>query len=105
VTVILICALVTLGSLVYVFYIPGEIFTGPIKTRLVYLRERKEAVYDNLRDLNFEYKAGKFPESDYQEMKTSLEDEAAAILAEIARLEQAAATAATSLRERKGARV
>lgn len=104
-TVILICALVTLGSLVYVFYIPGEIFTGPIKTRLVYLRERKEAVYDNLRDLNFEYKAGKFPESDYQEMKTSLEDEAAAILAEIARLEQAAATAATSLRERKGARV
>jgi hypothetical protein len=105
VTVLLICALVTLGSLVYVFYIPGEIFTGPIKTRLVYLRERKEAVYDNLRDLNFEYKAGKFPESDYQEMKTSLEDEAAAILAEIARLEQAAATAATSLRERKGARV
>jgi hypothetical protein len=105
VTVILICALVTLGSLVYVFYIPGEIFTGPIKTRLVYLRERKEAVYDNLRDLNFEYKAGKFPDSDYQEMKTSLEDEAAAILAEIARLEQAAATAATSLREKKGARV
>jgi hypothetical protein len=88
VSVILICALVTLGSLVYVFYIPGEVFTGPIKTRLVYLRERKEAVYDNLRDLNFEYKAGKFPDSDYQEMKTSLEDEAAAILAEIARLEK-----------------
>jgi hypothetical protein len=102
VTVILICALVTLGSLVYVFYKPGEIFTGPIKTRLVYLRERKEAVYDNLRDLNFEYKSGKFPDSDYQEMKTSLEDEAAAILAEIARLEQAAAT---SLADRKGARV
>jgi len=37
-------------------------------------------------------------------MKTSLEDEAAAILAEIARLEQAAAMAA-STRERKGARV
>jgi hypothetical protein len=99
--VILICALVTLGSLVYVFYIPTQIFTGPVKTRLVYLRERKEAVYDNLRDLNFEYKAGKFPDSDYQEMKTSLEDEAAAILAEIARLEQAASL----LRDRKGARV
>jgi hypothetical protein len=105
VTVILICALVTLGSLVYVFYIPGEIFTGPVKTRLVYLRERKEAVYDNLRDLNFEYKAGKFPESDYMEMKNSLEDEAAAILAEIARLEQTAATATGSLSDRKGARV
>jgi hypothetical protein len=105
VTVFLICALVTLGALVYVFYIPGQIYTGPVKTRLVYLRERKEVVYDNLRDLNFEYKAGKFPESDYQEMKASLEDEAAAILSEIARLEQAAGTAATSLRDRKGARV
>jgi hypothetical protein len=37
-------------------------------------------------------------------MKTSMEDEAAAILAEIARLEEVAATGA-SLRDRKGARV
>ena len=103
-SVILICGLVTLGTLVYVFYIPGQIYSGPTKTRIVYLRERKEAVYDNLRDLNFEYKAGKFPDSDYQEMKTSLEDEAAAILAEIARLEEVASTGA-SLRDRKGARV
>ena len=103
-SVILICGLVTLGTLVYVFYIPGQIYTGPTKTRLIYLRERKEAVYDNLRDLNFEYKAGKFPDSDYQEMKTSLEDEAAAILSEIARLEEVATTGA-SLRDRKGARV
>src|SRR5215469_5089894 len=101
---LVICGLVTLGALFYVFYVPGRIYTGPAKTRLAYLRERKEAVYDNLRDLNFEYKAGKFPDSDYQEMKTSLEDEAAAILAEIARLEEAAANAPI-LRDRKGARV
>lgn len=100
-----ICGLVTLGALFYVFYVPGQIYTGPVKTRLVYLRERKEVVYENLRDLNFEYKAGKFPDSDYQEMKTSLEDEAAAILAEIARLEQAAANAPYTGRDRKGARV
>jgi hypothetical protein len=100
-----ICGLVTLGALFYVFYVPGQIYTGPVKTRLVYLRERKEVVYENLRDLNFEYKAGKFPDSDYQEMKTSLEDEAAAILAEIARLEQAAADAPYTGRDRKGARV
>jgi hypothetical protein len=36
-------------------------------------------------------------------MKTSLEEEAAAVLAEIARLEEAAAT--TTLRPKKGARV
>lgn len=102
--VLFICALFTAGALVYVFYIPGQIYTGPVKTRLIYLRERKEAVYENLRDLNFEYKSGKFPDSDYQEMKASLEEEAAAILAEISRLEQAAATAPAT-RDRKGARV
>ena len=72
------CLLVTLAVLVYVFYLPGELHLGPVKTRLVYLRERKEAVYENLRDLNFEYKAGKFPDADYQSMKASLEEEAAA---------------------------
>ncbi len=60
---------------------------GPEKTRAMYLRERKEVVYENLRDLNFEHKAGKIPEVDYASMKNSLEEEAAAILAEISRLE------------------
>ncbi len=43
--------------------------TAPEKTRLVYLRERKEVIYENLRDLNFEYKAGKFPEQDFDSMR------------------------------------
>jgi hypothetical protein len=84
------CAVFALGALYYVFFFPGEVFSGEEKTRLGYLRERKEAVYENLRDLNFEYKAGKVPDADYQSMRTSLEEEAAAVLAEIARLEQAA---------------
>ncbi|MBZ5663066.1 MAG: hypothetical protein LAO30_00540 [Acidobacteriia bacterium] len=84
-----VCAAVTVAALYYVFLFPGEMFTGEEKTRLGYLRERKEAVYDNLRDLNFEYKAGKVPDADYQSLRTSLEEEAAAVMAEIARLEQA----------------
>ena len=44
-------------------------------------------MYENLRDLNFYYKAGKLPEIDYQNMKNSLEEEAAAVLAEISRIE------------------
>jgi len=88
----LICGLVTVAVLFYVFYLPGKLYLGPQKTRVSYLRERKEAVYENLRDLNFEFKAGKFPDADYQSMKTSLEEEAAAILSEIAELEQAAAS-------------
>ena len=81
------CLLVTAAALLYVFYLPGKLFLGPRKTRASYLRERKDAVYENLRDLSFEYKAGKVPDLDYQQLKTSLQDEAATLLSEIARLE------------------
>ena len=83
------CMFVATAAVVYVFYLPGELYIGPRKTRLSFLRERRESVYENLRDLNFEYKAGKFPEADYQAMKSSLEEEAAAVLAEISQLEAA----------------
>ncbi|MFZ0818271.1 MAG: hypothetical protein WAM78_22275 [Candidatus Sulfotelmatobacter sp.] len=84
----IICGTLTLATLVYVFYLPGRLFLGPEKTRAGYLRERKDAVYENLRDLNFEYKAGKVPDADFASLKSSLQDEAATILAEIARLEK-----------------
>ena len=82
-----ICGMVAAVCIFYVFYLPGRLFLGPEKTRAGYLRERKDAVYENLRDLNFEYQAGKVPDADYQSLKSSLQDEAATILAEIARLE------------------
>jgi len=81
------CVLVTAAAFFYVFSVPNSVTAGPVKTRLNYLRERKEVVYENLRDLNFDYKAGKLPEADYQNMKNSLEEEAAAVLSEISRLE------------------
>jgi hypothetical protein len=80
-------ALITAAALFYVFHLPGKLYLGPMKTRASYLRERKDAVYENLRDLNFEYTAGKIPDADYHSLKSSLQDEAAALLAEIARLE------------------
>jgi hypothetical protein len=87
-TWLILCLLLALASLFYVFYLPGRLFLGPEKTRAGYLRERKDAVYENLRDLNFEYKAGKVPDADYTSLKSSLQDEAATLLAEIARLEK-----------------
>lgn len=100
---LVVCGFVVVSVLFYVFYLPGKLQLGPEKTRVAYLRERKEAVYENLRDLNFEYRAGKFPDTDYESLKTSLEEEAAAILAEIARLEAGPAT--SSLRGTKGVQV
>ena len=83
------CALFAACLLVYVFYQPGEVETGEEKTRLSYLQERKEATYENLRDLSFEYKAGKLSQQDYTGQRASLEDEAAAILAEMDSIEKA----------------
>jgi len=85
------CLLFMAATLFYVFYLPGTLYLGPAKTRASYLRERKDAVYENLRDLNFEYQAGKVPDVDYQSLKQSLQDEAATLLAEISRLEAKAA--------------
>jgi hypothetical protein len=96
--IIAICAMVLAASLFYIFYLPGKLYLGPEKTRASYLRERKDAVYENLRDLNFEYKAGKLPDADYQSLKSSMQDEAATLLAEIARLESKAALASKGAR-------
>ena len=75
----------------YTFWPENAFASQRQKTRLDYLQERKEQLYENLRDLNFEYKSGKFPDADYQSMKASLEEEAAGILAEMAHLESATA--------------
>jgi hypothetical protein len=85
------CALFAALLFFYVFYQPGDVEAGEEKTRLMYLQERKEATYENLRDLSFEYKAGKLSESDYAVQRALLEDEAAAILAEMDSIEKARA--------------
>lgn len=97
---LLACFVVTAAALYYVFHVPEVVTAGPEQTRVAFLHERKDAVYENLRDLNFEYKAGKLPDLDYQTMKSSLEDEAAVILAEIAQIESRGAF----IGEKKGLR-
>ncbi len=77
----------TLGLFAYVFWPQGRLFQQRAKTRLDYLEERKTTVYDNLRDLSFEYQAGKYPDEDYQTQRAGLEDEAAGILHEMDVLE------------------
>jgi hypothetical protein len=103
--IILTCLLVTAATLIYVFYLPGTLQLGPEKTQVAYLRERKEVIYENLRDLNFEFKAGKFPEADYQAMKNSLEEEAAALLSEISHLEETGRNPGAAARRKRGSKV
>ena len=77
------------ACLVYTFWPENTFASQRQKTRLDYLLERKEQLYENLRDLNFEFKAGKYPEEDFTAQRALLEEEAAQLLAEIELLQQA----------------
>ena len=73
----------TFAVFVYMFWPEKDPFVQADKTRVDYLRERKDVIYENLRDLSFEYQAGKYPEQDYMEQRVGLEDEAARVIAEM----------------------
>src|SRR5512140_1663288 len=51
-----------------------------------HLDERKAAIYENLRDLQFEYRVGKLSDQDYQNIKKDLQKELAAVMAEVDRV-------------------
>ena len=86
----LIAGVLLLFALVLYTFWPENAFAGQReKTRLDFLLERKDQLYENLRDLNFEYRAGKYPEEDFVVQRGILERETAELLAEIDRLQQA----------------
>jgi hypothetical protein len=51
-----------------------------------HLDDRKAAIYENLRDLQFEFRVGKVSEEDYQASKRDLQKELAVVLAEVDKL-------------------
>lgn len=78
------CLLLAAAAALFIFFVrPGPEDSAPYRTRLDQLLERRDTIYENLRDLRFEYRSGKFSEQDYHQVRQSLESEAAAVLAEI----------------------
>jgi len=78
------CLALAVATLLFIFYIqPDASDLAPHRSKLDQLMERRDTIYDNLRDLRFEYRSGKYSEGDYEAMKNSIETEAALILAEI----------------------
>ena len=81
------CLVLTLAVVIFVFWIepdPGD--SAPRRGELDRLLERRDVIYDNLRDLKFENRAGKYAEQDYEQMRDALEREAAEVLLEIERV-------------------
>ncbi|MBM3776049.1 MAG: hypothetical protein FJW37_12940 [Acidobacteria bacterium] len=94
--IVLAASLLTILVLVFIVFIrPGDLPVPIPVSPLQHLDDKKAAIYENLRDLTFEYRLGKLSDQDYQQTKLDLQRELAAVLAEIdsavARIEGAAA--------------
>jgi|ERR1700719_303876 len=93
------CLALAVATLLFIFYIqPDASDLAPHRSKLDQLMERRETIYDNLRDLRFEFRSGKYSEGDFEAMKVSLENEAALVLAEIDQVTEA------NVRRPRGAR-
>jgi hypothetical protein len=81
------CCSLAIATLVFIFFIqPDASDLSPHRSKLDQLLERRDTLYDNLRDLRFEHRSGKYSEADYETMKTSMETDAALVLAEMDQL-------------------
>src|SRR5260370_27792431 len=82
--VLVAAVLLTAGTLLFTLLvrtkdIPQAEPVSPVQ----HLEDRKAQIYENLRDLQFEYRVGKLSDEDYQKTKLELQSELARVLAEI----------------------
>ncbi len=76
-------ALLIVGVFVFTLFIRQKDVPEPLPVSPVqHLEDRKQAIYENLRDLQFEYRLGKLSDGDYQQTKQALQKELAGVLAE-----------------------
>src|SRR3974390_1558789 len=85
--IIAVTCLVAIAVIAFIFTVrPKDLPEPEPVSPFAHLDERKAAIYENLRDLQFEYRVGKLSDEDYQATKTDLQKELAQVLAEGDRL-------------------
>src|SRR5258706_936398 len=95
--IIFLASLLTIGVLVFILSVRAKDLPKPEPVSpFEHLDERKAAIYENLRDLQFEFRVGKLSDQDYQQTKQDLQKELAGVLAEIDRLRQTLASQTTA---------
>ena len=76
--------LVAIGAMLFTLFIrPKDVPEAPPVSPTAHLEQRKSQIYENLRDLQFEFRVGKLSDEDYQKTKLDLQRELAKVLAEI----------------------
>ena len=78
--------LMAVGMAVYVIFplLSAEATGGPVPTDVTVLgdlKRRRLVVYDNLKDLEFEFQSGKIARQDYEALRTNYLGEAAGLMA------------------------
>jgi hypothetical protein len=85
--IIALSSLVAIAAIVYILGVrPKDLPEPEPVSPFRHLDERKAAIYDNLRDLQFEYRVGKLSDADYEATKKDLQKELAVVMAEVDRL-------------------
>lgn len=81
--IIAVAIALVLAALFYTLFVRDRDIPEPIPiSPIQHLEDRKRAIYENLRDLQFEYRLGKLSDQDYQQTKQALQKELAVVLAE-----------------------
>ena len=76
-------ALVAISAFIYILFVRDKDIPEPIPVSPIqHLEDRKQAIYENLRDLQFEFRLGKLSDEDYAQTKKALQRELATVLAE-----------------------
>jgi rRNA maturation endonuclease Nob1 len=84
---IALASLITIGVIAFILSVRAKDLPQPEPVSpFQHLDERKAAIYENLRDLQFEYRVGKLSDHDYQATKLDLQRELAVVMAEIDRV-------------------
>jgi len=79
-----VAVLLVVGAIVFTLFVRSQdLPEAPPVSPTAHLEQRKAQIYENLRDLNFEFRVGKLSDADYQKTKLDLQRELAKALAEI----------------------
>lgn len=65
----------------------------PPPSPTLHLEQRRKTIYENLRDLQNEYRMGKLSDGDYKSTKQDLQAELATVMAQIEQVKQSSASA------------
>ncbi len=81
--IVALAIVLVIAALLFTLFVRADDVPEPLPVSPIqHLEDRKHAIYDNLRDLQFEYRLGKLSDEDYQQTKQALQKELAGVLAE-----------------------